>query len=46
MKNILVTGATGFIGACLVEDLVKENYNVSIIVRKESNIWRLNKVIK
>ncbi|AJD31945.1 MULTISPECIES: NAD-dependent epimerase/dehydratase family protein [Clostridium] len=45
MKNILVTGATGFIGACLVEDLVKENYNVSIIVRKESNIWRLNKVI-
>lgn len=45
MKRILVTGAAGFVGACLVEDLVKENYDVSIIVRKTSNLWRLNKVI-
>lgn len=45
MKRILVTGAAGFIGACLVEDLVLEKYEVSIIVRETSNLWRLNKVI-
>lgn len=45
MKKVLVTGAAGFIGACLVEDLVKENYDVSIIIRKTSNTWRLNKII-
>lgn len=45
MKRILVTGAAGFIGACLVEDLVKENNKISIIVRNVSNLWRLNKII-
>ncbi|MBZ9624565.1 GDP-mannose 4,6-dehydratase [Clostridium sp. FP2] len=44
-KNILVTGSTGFVGACLVEDLVKCKYNVNVIVRKSSNLWRLQKVI-
>lgn len=45
MKEVLITGAAGFVGASLVEDLVRENYNVSVIVRKSSNLWRLNKVL-
>ncbi|MEG2291505.1 MAG: NAD-dependent epimerase/dehydratase family protein [Clostridium sp.] len=44
--EILVTGAAGFVGACLVENLISENYNVSIIVRQTSDLWRLSKVIK
>ncbi|WP_066022709.1 MULTISPECIES: NAD-dependent epimerase/dehydratase family protein [Clostridium] len=44
-NKILVTGSTGFIGACLVENLVKNNFDVNIIIRESSNIWRLRKVI-
>ena len=32
MKNILVTGAEGFIGSHLVELLVKKKYNVKALV--------------
>lgn len=45
MKKVLVTGATGFIGASLVEKLVKEECDVAVILRKNSNLWRLGKVI-
>ncbi|MFH0820044.1 MAG: NAD(P)-dependent oxidoreductase [bacterium] len=40
-KKILVTGATGFVGANLVNRLVKENFEVHVIIRKDSNKWRL-----
>ncbi len=36
--NILVTGATGFIGSALVQRLVTENHNVICIIRKSSNV--------
>jgi len=39
--KILVTGASGFIGSHLVQELVKK-YSVSIIVRKNSDLWRIN----
>jgi nucleoside-diphosphate-sugar epimerase len=45
MSKILITGATGFVGACLTEDLVREGHQVSIIARSTSNKWRLKKVI-
>ena len=35
--KVLVTGATGFIGANLVRALLKEGYRVKALVRKESN---------
>lgn len=48
-KKYLVTGATGFIAACLVRQLIENNEEVHVILRKESNNWRLkdiNKFIK
>jgi nucleoside-diphosphate-sugar epimerase len=45
MDRVLITGATGFVGACLTEDLVREGHQVNILVRSTSNLWRLNKVI-
>lgn len=36
-KNILITGATGFVGSHLAEALVKENYLVHAIVRPDSD---------
>jgi len=37
MQKILVTGATGFIGAALVKELVRRGENVRITVRKHSD---------
>ncbi len=36
--NALVTGATGFIGSHLVEELIKKGYDVTCLVRKTSNL--------
>jgi len=44
LKNILVTGATGFIGANLTRRLV--NNNIHIIIRKSSNMWRIDDIKK
>lgn len=43
--KIAITGATGFIGSHLVNGLVKENHDVSILCRKNSNLNSLNSVI-
>jgi dihydroflavonol-4-reductase len=37
-KNVLVTGATGFLGGHLVNRLLKQNHNVSILIRKSSQL--------
>jgi nucleoside-diphosphate-sugar epimerase len=39
--KILVTGATGFIGGAIVEDLVKERHEVFALVRRTSSIAHL-----
>ena len=44
MKKVLVTGATGFVGGALVKKLVSLRYDVSIILRKQSKLWRLNDI--
>ncbi len=36
--NALVTGATGFIGSHLVEELLRRGYSVTCLVRKASNL--------
>jgi nucleoside-diphosphate-sugar epimerase len=45
MNNILITGASGFVGSNLVRKLIKSKDNVSILVRKQSNLWRLKDVL-
>jgi dihydroflavonol-4-reductase len=39
--KVLVTGATGFIGGAIVEDLIKEGHEVFALVRKTSSIDHL-----
>lgn len=41
-KNILLTGANGFLGAHLLTRLVMENYNVIVLKRTSSDLWRIN----
>ncbi len=42
-KNVLVTGATGFVGAHLVEELLRRGYSVTCLVRRTSNTEQLKK---
>jgi CDP-paratose synthetase len=49
MKNILLTGATGFLGSYILRELINRNYNVVILKRSISDDWRIkdlmNKII-
>lgn len=45
MRKILITGATGFVGANLARRLVKEKYELHILIRERSNTWRINDII-
>ena len=45
MTRVLVTGASGFIGSNLTRNLIKTEDQVSILMRKKSNLWRINDVI-
>lgn len=40
-KNILMTGATGFLGSNLLKKLIPINYNVIVLKRSFSNIFRI-----
>lgn len=42
--KFLITGSTGFIGACLTRFLVSANKRVCIIVRNKQLNWRLNDI--
>ncbi len=46
-KKILITGATGFIGANLLRKLVlKDVKKLHIFIRKSSDLWRIQDVIE
>ena len=45
-KKVLITGASGFVGSCLVRRLLKENYKIHIITRGTTNLWRLHGILK
>jgi len=40
-----VTGATGFVGSNLLRTLVSNNYETHVMIRKDSNIWRIREMI-
>lgn len=43
--RILLTGASGFLGSHLLERLLDSNYEVTILKRSFSNIWRIKHII-
>lgn len=45
-KKILVTGASGFVGACLARDLLDRGNEVHLFLRGSSDIWRLQDRIR
>lgn len=45
MKKILVTGGTGFVGSNVVRRLVREGYKPILLIRKESNLWRIQDIL-
>ena len=44
-KRYLITGASGFIGSVLLRKLLANNNNVYIILRKQSNTWRIRDLL-
>lgn len=46
MERILITGAAGFIGSHLAHQLVKMGYEVGIIKRNGTDIWRIKDILK
>jgi len=41
LKKVLITGATGFIGSHLTRKLIDEGFEVGIIKRENSDVWRI-----
>ena len=44
MKKILITGATGMIGSAIIREAIKSNYEITCLVRKDSN--RIKNIIE
>ena len=41
MKRAVVTGATGFVGACVARRLLRDGHEVHLLVRPEHQRWRI-----
>jgi dolichol-phosphate mannosyltransferase len=46
MKRILITGACGFVGANLTRRLLPDGHEICILVKPDSDTWRLSGVIR
>lgn len=44
-KRILFTGATGYLGSRLAKAMVKDNYELLVIKRRSSNLYRINSIV-
>ena len=44
-KKFLLTGATGFVGACLLRRLVGEGARPHILIRKDARLWRIKDLL-
>ena len=43
-ERVLITGGSGFLGACLAHDLVAEGHDVHLLLRPGFNGWRLRDI--
>ncbi len=41
----LITGATGFVGSCLLRELIARGERVHTILRKEAKLWRIKDIL-
>ena len=41
----MVTGGAGFIGANLIKELIKLKYDVNLILKKSSDLWRIKDIL-
>lgn len=46
MANVLVTGASGFVGANLVHSLLSKDHRVAVFTRNTARAWRLGDVLQ
>ena len=45
MKNVLLTGATGFLGSHLLEELLRQGDRVTVLKRSTSDTWRIKHLL-
>lgn len=45
IKNIVLTGASGYLGSNLLKQLIADGYNVSILIRRTSDLTRIKEFI-
>ena len=45
MQTILLTGATGFLGSHLLKSLIDKNFNIIVLKRSFSNIYRIENLL-
>ena len=41
----MITGSAGFIGANLIRKLLSLNYDVNLVLRKSSDLWRIREIL-
>ena len=44
MSKIVITGASGFVGANLAQNLSKTKHQIHVLTRKKSKLWRLEDI--
>lgn len=45
LNKVLITGATGFIGSHLTQRVIQEGFEVGIIKREKSDVWRIKDLL-
>lgn len=46
MKKVIITGAAGFVGANLTRRMLADGHEVCLLVRPNSDMWRLQSIVK